>query len=83
MQTIQSRVDNNWQMTDLAPDATSWASVKDGKYHATVSEKPQWDRDEESLCGLTIRPRNVTWGEAPPTNRNHICAHCANKVGSI
>ena len=57
----------------------SWASVPDGKYHRTVSEKPDWRRDEQSLCGLTFQPRNVSWNEAPPTNNRWLCMKCLAK----
>jgi hypothetical protein len=54
----------------------SWASVRGGKWHVTVADKPEWTRDETAICGLTFRPLNVTWAEAPPTSLRHLCAHC-------
>jgi hypothetical protein len=53
---------------DCAPVAAGWISASGGKWHrATVSE-PTWSTEQTAACGMTFRPRNVTWhGEKPPT----------------
>lgn len=54
----------------------NWGSVSGGKWHLTHSEQPDPRRDETALCGLTFRPLNVCWGEAPPTNDHYVCLRC-------
>ena len=56
--------------------AGSWASVRNGKWHRTVSEHPDFRRTEESVCGQSFRPVNVTWDERPSTHPAYICKHC-------
>ena len=66
----------------IEPAAAAWASVRGGKWHATVSPEPRWDRDERSLCGVTFRPLNVTDGGPPDYSpRRHWCAHCVRLTG--
>ncbi|HJW11501.1 MAG TPA: hypothetical protein VJ598_06935 [Albitalea sp.] len=51
--------------------------MRDGKWHRTVADEPAFTRDEQSLCGLTFRPLNVTHGEKPNyVNPRAFCAHC-------
>lgn len=65
-----------WFWTAIACRERSWGSVEGGKWHVTLDAEPSFMRDEQSLCGLTFRPLNVTWHEQPPTNPHYICKHC-------
>lgn len=58
---------------------SSWGSVRGGKWHKTVSAEPTFTRDEESLCGITFRPLNVTHGEPPRAAPRFICTKCAGQ----
>ena len=54
-----------------------WASVRNGKWHRTVSTEPTFVHDEESLCGLTFRPLNVEWRACGPSALPaYICKRC-------
>jgi len=57
----------------------SYIQVKGGKWHASVSAEPTWAGDEKSVCGLTVRPVNVTRNEAPPCLDHNICSRCKGK----
>lgn len=68
----------------LAPVSPGWGSVSGGKWHRTESPTPTWTAPQESLCGLTFTPMNVTAGAAdlPPTNPRWICKRCASSLAS-
>ena len=54
-----------------------YASVKGGKWHRTISDRPTFMRDEPTECGLIIRPLNVGWGEFPyRVLPAYLCKHC-------
>lgn len=58
----------------------SWGSVRGGKWHRTISASPTFVHDEQSLCGLTFRPLNVTWDERPTTHPAYICQRCEKRA---
>lgn len=59
----------------------AWGSVKDGRWHITLSDEPSFMKDDRSLCGLSFRPFNVIWdtddGHKP--NPRYICHKCEAK----
>jgi hypothetical protein len=60
--------------------ANGWISARGGKWHRATTPEPVAYRTEDTACGLTFRPLNITWhGEAPYVDmtvsfaRRHVC----------
>jgi hypothetical protein len=66
-------------MTD---DNRGYVSVAGGKWHRAVVDKPTFIHDEQTACGLTVRPLNVSWdGERPSyAHPTSFCKHCERQT---
>jgi hypothetical protein len=55
-----------------------YVSVKGGKWHRAVVAQPTFMHDEQTACGLTVRPLNVTFdGKRPDyAHPTSFCKHC-------
>lgn len=59
-----------------------YVSVKGGKWHRAIVAKPTFTHEEQTACGLTVQPLNVTWhGKKPDYARpDSFCKHCEAKA---
>lgn len=59
-------------------------SVAGGKWHRAIVPRPTFMRDEQTACGLTVRPLNVTWDGAKPdyVRPDSFCKHCEARADS-
>ena len=64
-----------------AIDIAGYLSVAGGKWHRAIVAEPTLMRDEQTACGLTVRPLNVTWnGDRPDyAHPSSFCKHCEAK----
>jgi hypothetical protein len=60
------------------PDSAGYLSVSGGKWHRAIVAQPTFAHDEQTACGLTVRPLNVTWGGQRPdyAHPSSFCKHC-------
>ena len=66
-------------MTTTGTDTRGYVSVKGGKWHRATVDQPTFTRDEQTACGLTVRPLNVSWdGKRPDyAHPTSFCKRCA------
>lgn len=59
-----------------------YVSVAGGKWHRAVVARPTFMHDEQTACGLTVRPLNVTWDGNRPDYvlPSAFCKHCEAKA---
>lgn len=59
-----------------------YASVSGGKWHRTIADQPSFTRDEQTVCGLTIRPLNVSWNGKRPdyAHPSSFCKRCDGMI---
>ena len=58
-------------------------SVSGGKWHRAIVARPTFAHEEQTACGLTVQPVNVTWdGNRPDYVRypDSFCKHCIAKA---
>lgn len=69
------------------PAQVGWASVRGGKWHATPNPTPSWyprGNTEETVCGLTIEPVNVTFAaDKPTTHGGRRCENCLLRLPTV
>lgn len=70
-------------MSETTQPSHGYASVRGGKWHRTRDPNPSFARDEQSVCGVTFRPLNVSPAGEPPDyiHESSRCQACEKAAG--